>query len=56
MNFLLFDVYARGLFPTISVLSVNVCPCHKVLVEGLILQSCPDALIGTYDFLKILSN
>ncbi len=56
MNFLLLDNRARGLFPTISVQSVNVCRRHKVLVEGLISQSCPESLVGKYDFLKVLCN
>ncbi len=55
MNFFLFDVYAQGLFPTISD-QPNVCHRHKVLVEGLISQSCPETLMGKYDFLKVLSN
>ncbi len=52
----LFDVYAHGLFITISVQPVNVCCGHKGLVEGFISQSSPEVLIGKYDFLEVLSN
>ncbi len=55
-RFLLFEVFVRGLFPTISVQSVNVYRRHKVLVEGLISQSCPEALIDKHNFLKVRSN
>ncbi len=57
MNFLLFDVYTGGLFPTISVQPDNVCHLRpKVLVKGVISQSRLEALIGKYNFLKVLSN
>ncbi len=56
MNFLLFDVCACELFSTIPVQPVNVCRRHKVLVERLISQSYPEALIGKCDFLKVLIN